>query len=477
MICSPSTPGPETMEGCRTSSRQAALASVALVLLSSCIAACTAPPSPVEPCRDCNVVLISVDTLRADHVGAYGYPRPTTPNIDALARRGVVFENAVAQSSWTRPAHMSIFTGLNPREHGFVSLADTRRLEGSTPTLAAVLRENGYATAGFSGGINMAASYGFDVGFDFYRNNGWYFRDNLEDARYWLDAHQDRKFFLFFHGYDAHTPYRSDAVDRRALGRSADSSSRRMKPACRSKDRARLARFVDEYDAAIHRADRYVGKILEELSNRHLLEKSVVVLLSDHGEEFLEHGRCFHVSTLYQEVLRVPLVIVAPGLSPRRVPELVAASVTIAPTILDLVGIVARPFPGPSLAAAAAGGHTPKDAVVSETERSTQQRGDGHVRAMTQQLRKFIVWKEPARSAVFDLQADPEEGSPLPDSRAREQAESILQDWAADHPPRFASRRLDAGADPKAPSASPAGDAESEQRRREADLKSLGYAQ
>jgi arylsulfatase A-like enzyme len=280
---------------------RAFLAAAFAALVPAWNSGCSRPPAP-PPCPDCNVVLISVDTLRADHVGAYGYDRPITPSIDALARRGVLFENAISQSSWTRPAHMSIFTGLHPREHGFVSIRDTRALESTVPTLASVFARNGWATVAFTGGINMAASFGFGNGFETYRHNGRSFRDNFEDARFWLDRNQHRKFFLFFHGYDAHTPYRGDSIDRRALGLSEMPRSS-MKRACRKgRPSKKMAAYVNEYDAAVRRADRYVGKFLAELDERGLAGRTIVVLLSDHGEEFLEHGRCFHISTLYARI-------------------------------------------------------------------------------------------------------------------------------------------------------------------------------
>ena len=448
-----------------------------LLTITLCAAAaCSPPPPPLEPCRDCNVVLISVDTLRADHVGAYGYARPTTPNIDALAGRGIVFENAIAQSSWTRPAHMSIFTGLHPREHGFVALRDSRRLEPEVPTIASVLAKNGWATAGFSGGVNMAASFGFGQGFEVYRNNGKYFRDNFEDARYWLDHNQQRRFFLFFHGYDAHTPYHSDSIDRRAVGLTDPPPRRAMRRVCRKgKPTPKMDAYIDEYDAAVHRADRYVGKLIADLERRGLLSRTIIVVLSDHGEEFLEHGRCFHVSTLHREVLQVPLIVVAPGLAPRRVKTLVPASVTVAPTLMQLVGIEDAPFPGPSLVAAARGLGTRGESVVSETERGRDNGGDGHVRALTGEDFKFIRWGMLNRSELYRIPDDSAEHHPVDNSWRRTQLSRQLEGWAEAHPPRFEPRRR----------GKPGGGrhAQQEQReedealkRREEQLRSLGYA-
>jgi arylsulfatase A-like enzyme len=478
------------------------------VLVGSALAAllpawsggCSRPPAP-PPCPDCNIVLISVDTLRADHVGAYGYGRPVTPNIDALAQRGVLFENAIAQSSWTRPAHMSIFTGLHPREHGFVSIRDVRTLESEVPTLASVLKDHGWATAAFTGGINMAASFGFGSGFEVYRHNGRSFRDNFEDARFWLDRHQHGKFFLFYHGYDAHTPYRGDPIDRSALGL-AKQPRASMKKACGKRRPSRLmTAYVNEYDAAVRRADRYVGKFLAELERRGLAGRTIVVLLSDHGEEFLEHGRCFHISTLYREVLHVPLIVAAPGYAPRRVPGLVPASVSIAPTVMDLVGIAAHPFPGPSLAGTAAGLEPYSGGVASETEKARPNGGDGPVRSLTTDQEKLIAFAATGTTALYDVRDDPGEQHPIGRAATSAALERELNHFSDSHPARFPTRRrLRQGgpAGPPLPGSAAAsgalqapvpsgpgdpdqhqdqGDREDEElRRREEKLKSLGYA-
>ena len=452
-----------------------------LVLVVGCS---SGEPSPAS-CRDCNVVLISIDTLRADHVAALGYPRATTPHFDALAARGVLYENAIAQSSWTRPAHMSMFTGLHPREHGFVSLGDTRPLEDTIPTIASVLRKQGYRTAAFVGGVNLSASIGFDRGFDVFRSNGKYFRDNLEDSRYWLDHEAGEKFFLFLHGYDAHTPYANDRIDRAALGIADAPPQASHAGTCREEGSIeRIAPFLDEYDAAVHRADRYLGKIVADLQARNLLRNTILLVVSDHGEEFLEHGRCFHISTLYREVLHVPVLIVAPGLASRRVAELVAASVSIAPTVMELLGISPHPFPGPSLWNVAEGRPSAAKFVVSETERSMEKRGDGHLLAVTTADTKLIRWTTKDQQACFDLRTDLGEHNPLPTCQEPADLTRELDTWTSTHTAKTASRRR---ASPTAgqaasPSPSPA-DAEPDEEALEdleqldEELRSLGYAQ
>lgn len=422
------------------------------------------------------MVLISVDTLRADHVGALGYPRPTTPRIDRLASVGVLFEKAIASSSWTRPTHMSIFTGLHPREHGFVSRLDSRPLEDDVPTLASVLRNHGYATAGFHGGLNVADNYGFDRGFDVYRSRGRYFDDNFEDFRDWLDEQDQRRVFVFLHGYDAHMPYVSQTVDREALDLPPDRPAQGHGQTCRGDGVRDIHPWIDEYDASIHRADRAIGRILGELERRGRLARAIVVLVSDHGEEFLEHGACFHISTLHREVLHVPLIVVAPGLAPRRVAATVPASVTVAPTILDLIGIEDHGLPGPSLVAAALGGAAPQAPVVSETERLAGKKGHGYLRSLTTDSDKLIDWIDEERHELYDTATDPGEGRPLDDPSRAARLRRRLATWADDHPPRFPDRRRPRSLARGGDGSSATTGQEQALLEHEAELRAFGYA-
>jgi arylsulfatase A-like enzyme len=425
--------------------------------------------TPQWSCLDCNVVLISIDTLRADHVGAYGYDKPTTPVLDELAGNSVLFERAVSQSSWTRPAHMSIMTGLYPAEHGFVALADNRRLEDTVPTLASVLKAQGWQTVAFTGGLNVSASFGFDSGFDLYRNNGSSFRDNLEEFRWWLENEREDRFFLFLHGYDAHTPYEGFSADREALDLDEKRPRKSYRKTCNKDPSARsLAPFLAEYDAAIHRADRYVGKMLDELRSRGLLENTLLVVTSDHGEEFGEHGGCFHLSTLHREVLDVPLLIAGPDLTPRRVATLVPASVSIAPTIADAVLGKGHELPGPSLLPALTGGALGEQEVWSQTERSTEHtRGQGVLHALTVPGRKLLHYPTLGREEAYDLITDPLETVAL-EGQSSPELIKALDRRKASHPAQFPSRRKAKGS---------ADDAESEvDEELEKQLQTLGYA-
>lgn len=391
-------------------------------------------------CLRCNVVLISFDTLRADHAGFHGYRRPTTPNLDRLARRAVVFDNAISQSAWTRPAHASMFTGLYPSEHGLVAVDRNVALDPALPMLASVLRANGYATAAFTGGGNMSAHFGFDAGFDTYRSPGRRLADGLDDVDAWLDTVGDRPFFLFVHGYDAHRPYKSTAEDRAAVAIAETPPTVGINLACRTgRSPADVAPYVDEYDAAIHHGDRAVGRLLASLVRRGRMDDTVVVVTSDHGEEFLEHRACFHIRSLYREILHVPLVYSVPGLEPRRVSSLVPASVSVAPTILDVVGVAKRLREGPSLAPFLDGRKTPDfDYVVSETAIRYRGRRYGHVRSLTGEREKLIRWTLEQRHEYFDLTSDPGEARPERNAARARPLLRHLDLWLAAHPPRDA---------------------------------------
>jgi len=358
---------------------------------------------------------------------------------------------------------MSMFTGLYPSEHGFVALKDQQRLADSVPTLAGILRERGYRTVAFTGGVNVARVYGFDQGFDEYRSNGRTFRDNLEETRFWLREHAGEKFFLFWHGYDAHTPYLPDPTDRRDMGMAEQRPKHGLRAVCRTK---RLQRYIDhhldEYDGAVRRGDRYVGKLIAQLDELDLLDRTLIVFTSDHGEEFLEHGRCFHLNTLYREVLHVPLIVAAPGLEPRRVAGAVPASVAIGPTLLALAGVRDHELPGPSLASASQGEDVPDEPVISETSRKLQDgRGRGHVRALTRDEEKLIDWITQQSREYFGLVSDAGERAPVASGRDHERLSDELDAWVRAHP------RRDVQVEPAVSAA--------DRARLDKQLRSLGY--
>lgn len=292
-------------------------------------------------CPDCNVILIVVDTLRADHLGCYGYERNTSPNIDRIAGDAIVFENAISQSAWTTPAHASMFTGLLPSGHGLIYYGNTGKLGGRLPTLAGILGENGYVTVGFSGGAFIGKNFGLDSGFDVYESRGRDFKENIETSIQWVRENKGNKFFLFLHGYDVHGPYTPPAgynIFREYNGTINTSScfiGERTKP--ENKEYAEF--MVAQYDGEIRYVDHLLGGFFKFLEDENLFDSTIVIVTSDHGEEFFEHGGCNHIHSVYEELIKVPLIIRTPNVGIRRIRTQVPASTGILPTVLDLIDV------------------------------------------------------------------------------------------------------------------------------------------
>lgn len=272
------------------------------------LAACGSERSP-------NIVLVSIDTLRQDHVSAYGYSRPTTPTIDRLAAEGALFENAYSTSSWTLPAHMSAFTGLLPSSHQVED--DNDRLGESTLTLTQFLRRRGYATAGVASHVYLAGGYGFDRGFDTYEVGVDQTADAVTDrALAWLAERRDLPFLLFVHYFDPHWDYRPPAEFARRFDSGYEGNRYGSLDFLLSWSDPRVAmpaaireRIVGLYDGEIAYADHHLGRLVDALRRDRLLDSTIVVVFSDHGEEIKDHGSFGHGGSLYVETTRVPLVV------------------------------------------------------------------------------------------------------------------------------------------------------------------------
>jgi arylsulfatase A-like enzyme len=312
-----------------------------------------------------NVILISLDTVRADRMSLYEYERTTSPNIDDWARGGgVVFDNAIAQAPWTLPSHVSIFTGLDATRHGVNHASPApQRLT----MLAEVMREAGYGTAAITGGGYMSASYGFSQGFDSFFAHGLNedeLRNNMDTALTYIERNSDRPFFLFLHTYEVHGPFRARQPH---LGRLAprhgplrgrtvnlyrhddlpeESFRKREEPRWQPRGETlaehEFPLLSDLYDSGIAYTDAEMARLFEALDRLGLEEDTLVVLTSDHGEMLGEHGEFGH-GQLHEEVLRVPLVFVYPSqiVGGQRIPTQVR-SIDIMPTVLDLVGLSAE---------------------------------------------------------------------------------------------------------------------------------------
>jgi arylsulfatase A-like enzyme len=394
------------------------------------------------------VLLVSIDTLRADHLGCYGYERATSPAIDRLARRGALFRNAWSTSSWTLPAHMSMLTSLYPSFHKLEkggSLGSVR-LDESETTLAGVLRSAGFATAGLVAHPYLSAEWGFDRGFDVYRRYSTRAAAQTERARRWLDwhlLHAERglhrpDFFLFLHYLDPHEPY--DAPDGYAARFFPDYAGP-LRPSSKLVTLFAEQPFADAqdlryalalYDGEIAYADAHLGELWRSLEERGLADSTLVVLTSDHGEEMKDHGSMGHKETLYEEVLRVPLIVVAPGaVEAGRSIDAPVSILDIAPTILDLTasaplakaqGTSLRPLMSAGSRAAAAppaARFAELGPMQAEWERSFRRR------AARSGALKLIVNYEAGgnpRRELYDLQRDPGERRDLWAARRDEKA-------------------------------------------------------
>ena len=286
-----------------------------------------------------NVLFISIDTLRADHLGAYGYARGTSPNIDAFANTATVFENAQSSASWTLPSLTSLMTSLYSSTHGCWKIQS--RLDPSFHTLAEMLRDAGYDTAMVASHTFLGGRYGLQQGFTHVDTRivqtdmDITSPDVTEKGIQWLDAKAAVKdgvpWFLWLHYFDPHGPYLLHEGISERFGTEKD---------------------IDRYDGEIAFTDIHVGRLLDELAKQGLDRDTIVVLVADHGEEFGEHGNHGHGYALYQEVVHVPLIVRVPGVPAARVTAVVP-TVDLMPTLLELCGVSSDvPVEGVSLSSA-----------------------------------------------------------------------------------------------------------------------------
>lgn len=348
-----------------------------------------------------NVLLYVVDTLRADHLGCYGYDRAVSPVLDQLAERSVLFQNVVAQSSWTRASMASVFTGLRPFAHGVNLRSD--KLADSVVTLAERLQQGGYHTAAVVGNGNVSEAFGFAQGFDFFKGVGQRpDSDRIHQEVFsWLaDRPRDRPFFLWVQTIDPHDPY-DPPDDLRAKfapgvtvgwARETGKIMGEMRTGSRPVKEEVRQRLVGLYDAEIASNDRELGKLFERFAAAGALEDTVILFTSDHGEEFFEHGGWQHGMTLHGEQVKVPLIVHLPGEADGLRVETPVQHVDLPPTILELAGIEAPVgLPGRSLLG-----------LIAEPRRAEQWR----VRPIVSWLQLDQVWDprlEPNTRAAIQL--------------------------------------------------------------------------
>jgi arylsulfatase A-like enzyme len=381
-----------------------------------------------------NIVVVVIDTLRPDRLGAYGNSRGLTPFLDSLAARGVVFRNAYAQTSWTNASIASLFTSRYQSQHHVTSFQAA--LSDQEQTLGEVLKANGYATGGFVANILLLSRLGFAQGFDEYKaftrtekdflGRDLYIKERAQkinsEALHWLDqrekaADKSAPVFLYLHYMEPHNPYDPPAATLERL------LAGRPKPDIAAvNDRMRLPNigtFTDElvrdvqdlYDAEVSSVDADIRVLFDELGRRKILDDCIVVITADHGEEFREHGLMGHHQTLFEEVVRVPLIMLLPQRSERSDVTGLVSLVDIAPTLLDLLGLpIPDAFAGHSLRPwfdQRDSGHI-GGTVFTELIKEGTQRARPHERAVIQADRKLISDVD-GKKEFYDLRTDPAE--------------------------------------------------------------------
>lgn len=353
----------------------------------------TAPPAPAH-----NVVVITLDTTRADHLSPYGYMNVSLPSLERLAGEGVVFDRAISVAPLTLPAHTTLFTGLLPPRHGVRDNAVAALAESQT-TLAERLRARGFRTGAFVGSVVVGPERGLAQGFDQYVGVPSSSQqtpdarqrradDVMGDAIRWLDSTGSSPFLLWAHLYDAHRPYDPPEPYRTTYGHNL-------------------------YVGEIAFMDAQIGRLLGALEARGLLENTVVIVVADHGESLGAHGERDHGIFLYEEVLRVPMIVRAPGVQPIRVADVVRLT-DVMPTILELLRLPPAPVDGVSLVGLMRGRPSDRSLEAYAESLYPERLGWAPLRALRDEEFKFI---NAPRPELYDLANDPYEEQNLYESR------------------------------------------------------------
>lgn len=428
------------------------------------------PPSPrVRPAVSreggvfSNVLFIIINSVRADHLSLYGYPRMTAPNITAFATEGVVFSNAIAQGTWTKPAIASLLTSLPISKHGVTGLGDV--LRGGVKLIPERLQEKGYRTACISANEWISPPFGFGRGIEYMsvsskgkliqlalgriittlclrspalfplckacgsadrflegdasRPAARTAEDLTEEAIRWAEEHREEPFFLYLHYNDPHFPYEPPPPYGRTFLKQ-QKSIRAMPPICdglepldRCTELSKEEReeLVGLYDGSIQYVDHWIGRLLNALKAMDLYEKTLIVLTADHGQEFYEHGGWGHGNSLFEETIRVPLVVKFPGGSYKgRYVEAPVGHVDIGPAVLEVLGLEARESGEGSVLVKLASGDDStgfENYVISEIDPLDGRYG---VALRGERYKLIVLWSRSEKfTYLYDLVEDPRE--------------------------------------------------------------------
>jgi len=363
-----------------------------------------------------NVVLISIDTLRPDRLGLYGYDRPVSPNLDAFGRAGVVFEECVSQAPWTAPSHASMLTSLYPSALNIGKFSNPGKVSEAANMLPEVFLGAGYRTCASTGGGYVAKELGFGQGFEEYRTYKK-MRENVDHVLNWFDSSDATKpFFVFLHTYEVHhyapppefaekfvRPYDGPVKEQPNVAKFVQNYQNRDEISAFT---AADWRYVsDLYDACLASVDVAMGRFFEEMKKRGIYENTLFVLTSDHGEEFGERGYSGHGYTLYDENVLVPLIIHHASIGTKRI-DVQARVLDAAPTIVDFAGLVTpTEYQGISLREVMNGARA-NLVAYSENAHSP-------VKSVRTSDRKYIISTKDPQRMLFDLAADAGEASDI----------------------------------------------------------------
>jgi len=381
-----------------------------------------------------NIILISIDTLRADHLGCYGYKKNTSPYIDKFSEESVLFKQSIANASTTLPSHASIFTSLIPSHHGAFHLP----LSEDALTMAEILKLQGYQTISFNDGGYVSAKFGFDQGFDLYdsfpESPQGTFKNRVNKAIKWIKENQPEKFFLFLHTYEVHHPYTPKEKYSTLFedGYSGDLDSnisvellKEINEKNLTIDKEDKNHIINTYDAEIRSMDEGFSELLNFLREYNLYDSTLVIFTSDHGEEFGEHGLMgWHGVTLFDEVLHVPLIIKFPNSTfSKTVVNQQVSGLDILPTLMDVLGIeTGEIFEGKSLLSSIKGKKKTSYAVseLGEQRKSIRAEGLKYYRNLSSEM-LFNLIKDPLE------QTDISDHHPNKTERLKKALKSILE--------------------------------------------------
>ncbi|MBC7538446.1 MAG: sulfatase [Bacteriovorax sp.] len=389
--------------------------------------------------NDYNVIFIALDALQARHVHSLGYEKNTTPFIDKLSKKGVLFSNAISPASWTVPTYLSIFSSTFPSEHGMKNryvkfdknekiLSNFPKSNPSLKTIAQILKLKGYSTAGFTGDSGLAAALGYNSGFDEYTDETPFggIENSYARSKKWLDSlKKEDHFFLFLHGYDCHGQFK---VEKNYKGNFYSSDNAIIEGTPETQGKIREQGLANQqltfstkdvnfwrawYDSKIFDADSHLEKIYSDLDKRGLLKNTIVFIFSDHGTEFLEHGKFDHGHTLYDELLNVPLLMIPPWKTNGTIVNNQVSTIDLLPTVIDLLKItpdenLKHQIKGVSLLPLLTKTKTkfPDRDIFSETDL----RNYTHKRSIrTADGWKYIMTLETGSDELYDLKKDPRE--------------------------------------------------------------------